>query len=75
VGAAHAAGHGGRRGVLDGHPQPIAQDGHATTADFRGNGAASAATLGRFFGSVAHARGLVRLDGTWRYRATRRPWW
>ena len=46
------------------------KDGHATTADFRGEmERASGRDLGRFFDQWLTRGGLVRLDGTWRYRA------
>lgn len=46
------------------------KDGHATTADFRGEmERASGRDLGNFFDQWLTRGGLVRLDGTWRYRA------
>ena len=45
------------------------KDGHATTADFRAEmERASGRDLGRFFEQWLTRGGLVRLDGTWRYR-------
>ena len=45
------------------------QDGHATTADFRAEmERASGRGLGPFFDQWLTRGGLVRLDGTWRYR-------
>ena len=45
------------------------KDGHATTADFRGAmERASGRDLGRFFEQWLTRGGLMRLDGTWRYR-------
>jgi aminopeptidase N len=46
------------------------QDGHATTADFRGEmERASGRDLRQFFDQWLLRGGLVRLDGTWSYRA------
>lgn len=46
------------------------QDGHATTADFRGEmERASGKDLRAFFDQWLTRGGLVRLDGDWRYRA------
>jgi len=46
------------------------KDGHATTADFRREmERASGRELGRFFDQWLTRGGLVRLDGTWQYRA------
>jgi aminopeptidase N len=48
------------------------RDGHATTADFRAEmERASGRELGRFFEQWLTRGGLVRLDGTWRYRPDR----
>ena len=75
LGAAHAAWHRRRRGVLAGIRgyYRAHQDGHATTADFRAEmERASGRDLGCSSTSGCTRGGLVRLDGTWRYRSDTR---